>query len=146
MEIPRRCGGGERAVQLAGRGYQPRGEAAARFAAATIGLSFASGRTNDGGAATISRASAAALARSSTSLRKASGAVPSRSALAASMVIPWRPACAAISVISAAASRNCAESSARLLVWAAVCVVMDLHRFCSGHVLMLGGPLFEGHW
>ena len=23
---------------------------------------------------------------------------------------------------------------------------MDLHRFCSGHVLMLGGPLFEGHW
>ena len=24
--------------------------------------------------------------------------------------------------------------------------VVDLHRFCSGHVLMLGGPLFEGHW
>lgn len=23
---------------------------------------------------------------------------------------------------------------------------LDLHRFCSGHVLMLGGPLFEGHW
>ena len=23
---------------------------------------------------------------------------------------------------------------------------VDLHRFCSGHVLMLGGPLFEGHW
>ena len=23
---------------------------------------------------------------------------------------------------------------------------MDLHRFCSGQVLMLGGPLFEGHW
>jgi len=22
---------------------------------------------------------------------------------------------------------------------------LDLHRFCSGHVLMLGGPLFEGH-
>ena len=22
---------------------------------------------------------------------------------------------------------------------------VDLHRFCSGHVLMLGGPLFEGH-
>lgn len=31
-----------------------------------------------------------------------------------------------------------------------ICVVdrdgMDLHRFCSGQVLMLGGPLFEGHW
>ena len=25
-------------------------------------------------------------------------------------------------------------------------VRVDLHRFCSGHVLMLGGPLFEGHW
>lgn len=25
-------------------------------------------------------------------------------------------------------------------------VSLDLHRFCSGHVLMLGGPLFEGHW
>lgn len=24
--------------------------------------------------------------------------------------------------------------------------LLDLHRFCSGHVLMLGGPLFEGHW
>ena len=24
--------------------------------------------------------------------------------------------------------------------------MVDLHRFCSGHVLMLGGPLFEGHW
>jgi hypothetical protein len=22
---------------------------------------------------------------------------------------------------------------------------MDLHRFCSGQVLMLSGPLFEGH-
>ena len=22
---------------------------------------------------------------------------------------------------------------------------LDLHRFCSGQVLMLGGPLFEGH-
>ena|GEM_PF-5191729 len=22
---------------------------------------------------------------------------------------------------------------------------VDLSRFCSGHVLMLGGPLFEGH-
>ena len=22
---------------------------------------------------------------------------------------------------------------------------VDLHRFCSGQVLMLGGPLFEGH-
>lgn len=22
---------------------------------------------------------------------------------------------------------------------------LDLHRFCSGRVLMLGGPLFEGH-
>ena len=25
-------------------------------------------------------------------------------------------------------------------------MTLDLHRFCSGHVLMLGGPLFEGHW
>jgi hypothetical protein len=24
--------------------------------------------------------------------------------------------------------------------------VLDLHRFCSGQMLMLGGPLFEGHW
>jgi len=23
---------------------------------------------------------------------------------------------------------------------------LDLSRFCSGHMLMLGGPLFEGHW
>jgi hypothetical protein len=23
--------------------------------------------------------------------------------------------------------------------------LLDLHRFCSGQVLMLGGPLFEGH-
>jgi hypothetical protein len=22
---------------------------------------------------------------------------------------------------------------------------LDLHRFCSGQVLMLSGPLFEGH-
>ena len=22
---------------------------------------------------------------------------------------------------------------------------LDLHRFCSGQVFMLGGPLFEGH-
>lgn len=28
----------------------------------------------------------------------------------------------------------------------ASCHGVDLHRFCSGHVLMLGGPLFEGHW
>ena len=24
-------------------------------------------------------------------------------------------------------------------------MVLDLHQFCSGQVLMLGGPLFEGH-
>jgi hypothetical protein len=24
-------------------------------------------------------------------------------------------------------------------------VALDLHRFCSGQVLMLSGPLFEGH-
>lgn len=24
-------------------------------------------------------------------------------------------------------------------------ITLDLHRFCSGQVLMLGGPLFEGH-
>ena len=23
--------------------------------------------------------------------------------------------------------------------------LLDLHRFCSGEMLMLGGPLFEGH-
>ena len=23
--------------------------------------------------------------------------------------------------------------------------ILDLHRFCSGQVLMLGGPLFEDH-
>lgn len=28
----------------------------------------------------------------------------------------------------------------------AIKTMVDLHRFCSGHVLMLGGPLFEGHW
>jgi hypothetical protein len=27
----------------------------------------------------------------------------------------------------------------------AATTLMDLHRLCSGQVLMLGGPLFEGH-
>ena len=30
--------------------------------------------------------------------------------------------------------------------WPGKSAEVDLHRFCSGHVLMLGGPLFEGHW
>ena len=36
--------------------------------------------------------------------------------------------------------------SAGLIARAARTGLLDLHRFCSGHVLMLGGPLFEGHW
>ena len=47
----------------------------------------------------------------------------------------------AIAMFRARKARSCFM---RLLI--AQPLDLDLHRFCSGHVLMLGGPLFEGHW
>ena len=34
--------------------------------------------------------------------------------------------------------------AAKWLVWENTLPILDLHRFCSGQVLMLGGLLFEG--
>lgn len=47
----------------------------------------------------------------------------------------------ATSVFGRSPRRSASTSTSRRLPSS-----VDLHRFCSGHVLMLGGPLFEGHW
>ena len=38
---------------------------------------------------------------------------------------------------------QCSYETQAGAIW--TCVGLDLRRFCSGPVLMLGGPLFEGH-